>query len=206
MLCPSPCVSLAFNPGGQFIATAHEGERAIYVWANISMFVDDIDFRIGDQDSTYFNKVTLPGLTSTAILPNMFDDDTDDDDEDNEAIRCIIDSDADENDVIIDMDDENDDEEITKYQQSGDLYSFSGLPPARWANLAELEAIKARNKPIEPPKKPKHAPFFLPTIENLEGVSFEKMDSIDGSDREKTIAAKRKLLELETPFASRIKE
>jgi U3 small nucleolar RNA-associated protein 21 len=32
-------------------------------------------------------------------------------------------------------------------------------------NLLSLEHIKKRNKPIQPPKKPELAPFFLPTIE-----------------------------------------
>jgi U3 small nucleolar RNA-associated protein 21 len=197
MLCPTPCVSLAFNPGGQFLTTAHEGEIAVYVWANISMFIDDVDLQVGDQDSTYFNKVSLPGLTDIPISQGAFDDHETDDE-----LQVIIDSDAEDfNDMDVEIQDEK-----SQYQESNDLYSFSGLPPARWANLAELEAIKARNKPIEPPKKPKHAPFFLPTIENLEGVSFDKMDLTDASERERIIAAKRKLLELETPFATKLKE
>lgn len=196
MLCPTPCVSLAFNPGGQFLTTAHEGEIAVYVWANISMFIDDVDLQVGDQDSTYFNKVSLPGLMDIPIAQGAFDDETVDE------RQVIIDSDAEDlNDMDVEIQDEK-----SQYQESNDLYSFSGLPPARWANLAELEAIKARNKPIEPPKKPKHAPFFLPTIENLEGVSFDKMDLTDASERERIIAAKRKLLELETPFATKLKE
>ena len=32
-----------------------------------------------------------------------------------------------------------------------------------WRSLFHLELIRARNKPIEPPKAPEAAPFFLPT-------------------------------------------
>uniref|UniRef100_A0A914Y3L1 Small-subunit processome Utp21 domain-containing protein n=1 Tax=Panagrolaimus superbus TaxID=310955 RepID=A0A914Y3L1_9BILA len=198
MLCPSACVSLAFNPGGQFLTTAHKGEKAVYVWANIPMFVDDIDLQASDEDSTRFNKVNLPGLTAVDISKRVFDDD----EIDNEY-QVIIDSDAED---LEEMQIEIQNEELINYDQSSDLFSFSGLPPARWANLSELEAIKTRNKPVEPPKKPKHAPFFLPTIENLEGVSFDKMDLTDSSERERIIAAKRKLLEFETPFATKLKE
>ena len=35
------------------------------------------------------------------------------------------------------------------------LIAYSGLPPSRWANLADLALIKERNKPTEPVKKPK---------------------------------------------------
>jgi U3 small nucleolar RNA-associated protein 21 len=42
-----------------------------------------------------------------------------------------------------------------------ELITMSGLPRSRWVNLSLLDVIKARNKPIEPPKAPKQAPFFL---------------------------------------------
>lgn len=32
-----------------------------------------------------------------------------------------------------------------------------------------LDTIKARSKPLQPPKKPEAAPFFLPTLQNLTG-------------------------------------
>ena len=38
------------------------------------------------------------------------------------------------------------------------------LPRTQWQNLVHLDTIKARNKPVEPPKKPDAAPFFLPTV------------------------------------------
>ena len=38
----------------------------------------------------------------------------------------------------------------------------------RWLNLLNLDVIKAKNKPKAAPKKPKVAPFFLPTVPGLE--------------------------------------
>jgi U3 small nucleolar RNA-associated protein 21 len=43
------------------------------------------------------------------------------------------------------------------------------LPRTQWENLLHLDAIKERNKPLQPAKKPEAAPFFLPTIPSLSG-------------------------------------
>ncbi len=44
------------------------------------------------------------------------------------------------------------------------LVTLSLLPRTQWHNLVHLDAIRARSKPIAPPKKPAAAPFFLPTV------------------------------------------
>lgn len=42
--------------------------------------------------------------------------------------------------------------------------TLSSLPRGYWATLFNLEVVKARNRPKEPPKKPEAAPFFLATV------------------------------------------
>ena len=54
-------------------------------------------------------------------------------------------------------------------QISSELVTLSLLPNSRWQHLLQIDIIKQRNKPKEPIKVPKQAPFFLPTIPNLEG-------------------------------------
>lgn len=54
-------------------------------------------------------------------------------------------------------------------QISAELVTLSLLPNSRWQHLLQIDIIKQRNKPKEPIKVPKQAPFFLPTIPNLEG-------------------------------------
>ncbi len=49
------------------------------------------------------------------------------------------------------------------------LATLSLLPRSKWENLLHLDLIKARNRPLQPPKKPEAAPFFLPTVPGLEG-------------------------------------
>ncbi|KAH3745246.1 U3 small nucleolar RNA-associated protein 21 [Pelomyxa schiedti] len=49
-----------------------------------------------------------------------------------------------------------------------DLVTLSSVPESHWKPLKNLELIKERNKPIEPPKKPSAAPFFLVQPEKSE--------------------------------------
>ena len=51
-------------------------------------------------------------------------------------------------------------------QLSSSLLSLSLVPRSRWQNLLHLDLIRQRNKPIEPPKKPEKAPFFLPSLQD----------------------------------------
>ncbi|XP_072399181.1 WD repeat-containing protein 36 [Diabrotica undecimpunctata] len=62
---------------------------------------------------------------------------------------------------------------ISPEQISKELITLSGLSTSRWQNLLNLDVIKQRNKPKEPPKAPKAAPFFLPTVASLTGIQFD---------------------------------
>ncbi|KAJ0792674.1 putative small-subunit processome, Utp21 protein [Helianthus annuus] len=65
-------------------------------------------------------------------------------------------------------------------QQIPDLVTLSLLPKSQWQSLINLDIIKARNKPIEPPKKPENAPFFLPSIPSLSGeIVFKASEPMD---------------------------
>jgi len=63
--------------------------------------------------------------------------------------------------------DEDTDEYISKVQIENTI-TMSGLNDARWQNILNLDAVKKRNKPLQPPKAPAAAPFFLPTIQSLD--------------------------------------
>lgn len=51
------------------------------------------------------------------------------------------------------------------------VVTLSGLPRSRWESLFNLELVRERNKPVEPPKPPPRAPFFLPTLRGERGVT-----------------------------------
>ncbi|CAI5974767.1 unnamed protein product [Closterium sp. NIES-64] len=50
------------------------------------------------------------------------------------------------------------------------LISRAMLPRSQWVNLVMLDVIKERNRPIQPPKKPEQAPFFLPSVPTFSGA------------------------------------
>lgn len=52
----------------------------------------------------------------------------------------------------------------------------------QWENLLHLDTIKARSKPLQPPKKPEAAPFFLPTVPTLAGQPTFDTDAAAAAD------------------------
>lgn len=68
---------------------------------------------------------------------------------------------------VMDVESEMDEEYKSPEQISEELITLSSLAQSRWKNLLDLDIIKKRNKPKEPPKAPEAAPFFLPTIQSL---------------------------------------
>ncbi|CAJ0572794.1 unnamed protein product, partial [Mesorhabditis spiculigera] len=168
MLAGSPCIGLSFNETGHYLATCHAAERAIYVWANKTLFIGTIPLRSLPLDYK-------PSWEQTRYIPDVEDAPM---------------------------------EELTaKLEQlDASLVTYSGLAPSRWANLPNIAIIKERNRPVEPPKKPKQAPFFLSTAPTLDGFEFEKMDTenIENEER-KILEAKRSMLEMESTFSTKLR-
>jgi U3 small nucleolar RNA-associated protein 21 len=78
----------------------------------------------------------------------------------------------------------------TRFDPVGTLPLASGLltltdaPPAAWKGIEVMDVVRQRNRPKKPPRKPKAAPFFLPTIEGVD----MKLDVQEGDlfDEEET--------------------
>jgi U3 small nucleolar RNA-associated protein 21 len=81
--------------------------------------------------------------------------------------------------------------------KAGCRITMSGLPQAAWANLGRLDHILARNRPIEPPKKPEAAPFFLPTAAGLNPTFVAPSGSTSASTRVQSSADAKDADELE---------
>lgn len=171
MLFEKPCIGLAFNETGQFLATIHEGEKAIEIWANKKLFAPQLNIKA--LAVTYRPKWedNLEDFTDYDPLEELSEEE--------------------------DMEDEN--------EMDPELISFSGLPPSRWLNLAELSLIKERNKPTQPVRKPKQAPFFLTASSTLEGFEFDVPKEEDENEQRKALQAKRSLLEIESSFSSSLR-
>lgn len=156
-----PCISITMSPTGDFLATAHVDFLGIYLWANKTIY-ENVSLRAVDPESE----------PPTMELPNLshFEYKTD--------ISTLMDA--------VKIEDEG--EIINKEYESpsqieSDLITMSTLAESRWKNLLNLDIIKKRNKPKELLKKPKQAPFFLPTVAgldiqfNVDGVEQNEDDS-----------------------------
>lgn len=155
-----PCVSLTMSPTGDFLATAHVNNLGIYLWANKIMF-SQISLRSIDPKA----EAPFVGLPS------------------NVADKLSLEEAVDELSMKVDEEEELGEEIALNYetpdQITKELITMSGVSASRWQNLLDLEIIKKRNKPKAPPKVPKQAPFFLPTVAGLEmkfDVASEKTD------------------------------
>uniref|UniRef100_A0A7M5V3L5 Small-subunit processome Utp21 domain-containing protein n=1 Tax=Clytia hemisphaerica TaxID=252671 RepID=A0A7M5V3L5_9CNID len=157
--------SVAFSPSGEMLASTHQDNVGIFLWAN------KIKYSGG-----YPTPLPNDFQPSTISLPQTIVDEQGgtEDMEGEESIET----------------NEVNEEELTDYitpgQLSEELVTLSMLPDSRWKNLVNLDLIKLRNKPKEPPKKPKAAPFFLPSVAGLE-TKFdiqkddEKAENVDKS-------------------------
>ncbi|VDM66471.1 unnamed protein product [Strongylus vulgaris] len=171
MLFDKPCIGMSFNNTGEYLATIHQGEKSIFIWANKKMYASHVNIRSLPLDY-------LP--TWASHVPEI-------------GVNTFV------------IDDESDGEYEEKEQVDSSLVTYSGLAPSRWANLPEFALIKERNKPEQPARKPKKAPFFLTAAPTLEGFEFV-VPPEDGKERRRALQAKRNLLELESSFSSLLRK
>jgi U3 small nucleolar RNA-associated protein 21 len=85
-------------------------------------------------------------------------------------------------------------------QLSKDLITYSELPKSKWQNLSNIDVIKKRNKPKEPPKKPEKAPFFLPTLPGLEPTFLKQKKEDDDRPSSNSRVLNFQDLETKTKF------
>ncbi|KAK4424941.1 WD repeat-containing protein 36 [Sesamum alatum] len=138
--------ALSLSPNMDVLATTHVDQNGFYLWVNQGMFSAP-----GKADSYGSGReivsVNLPSVSSVEkSLANNFEEAKINPEEAEDAYHFPVSD-----------------------QQIPDLVTLSLLPKSQWQSLINLDIIKARNKPIEPPKKPEKAPFFLPSIPSLSG-------------------------------------
>ncbi|AET38736.1 rRNA-processing protein UTP21 Ecym_3243 [Eremothecium cymbalariae DBVPG len=132
----SVATSLKFSPTGEYLATSHVFGNGISIWTNRAQF-KAISTRIIDEEE--FHKLLLPNASQeggVSMLDGAFEED-------------------------------ESEEDLTfgKYdsveQISDDLVTLSLGPRNKMGTLLNLDVIKKRSKPKEPPKKAEGIPFFL---------------------------------------------
>ncbi|KAK9461119.1 Utp21 specific WD40 associated putative domain-containing protein [Lipomyces oligophaga] len=130
--------SLRLSGTGEWLATAHEDNVGINLWANRTLF-KAVNFRqISESEIAELEMPTISGEGSTNILENALGEESEDED-------------------VSDLDRTY----VSAEQISPQLVTLSTLPRSRFSTLVHLDVIRQRNKPKEAPKVPENAPFFL---------------------------------------------
>ncbi|KAL7615945.1 hypothetical protein Lser_V15G01030 [Lactuca serriola] len=158
--------ALSLSPNMDVLATTHVDQNGVYLWVNQAMFsgAPHIDSYGSGKEVV---KVKLPSISSGA--GGGEEGSKDDGDSDNKPPTFT-----------------NSQPPQLLDKQIPDLVTLSMLPKSQWQSLINLDIIKERNKPIEPPKKPEKAPFFLPSIPSLSGEILFKVTTTDQTtDEEK---------------------
>lgn len=88
--------------------------------------------------------------------------------------------------LIVDDDDNDAETDENEQLQIDNLVTLSSLASSRWQNLLDIDLVKKRNKPLEPAKTPKAAPFFLPTLPSL-NLEFDLSSVLASENGGKTI-------------------
>lgn len=135
---PIVATSVRFSPIGDFLATTHVSGNGISLWTNRAQFKHVGTRHIEEEE---FATALLPNVSGDGggtLLEGALENTNDDDVEDNVGNLYKPSSHIDSS-----------------------LVTLTLQPKEKYSTLLHLDAIKKRNKPIEPPKKPDNAPFFL---------------------------------------------
>lgn len=144
------CTTLAFSPTGEYLATATCDTVGVDIWTNRGLFAH-VPTRAKSQKDllSVINAAATQAPTASGegghnIVASP-EADLNNEEEIANSTALLLD------DPIEDL--------------STDLLSLSLVPRSRWQNLLYLDLIRQRNKPLEAPKKPEKAPFFLPNLQ-----------------------------------------
>lgn len=151
--------SLSMSPTSDFLVTSHVDSVGVYTWYNKTLLSHISLAPLPDDYQP--QEVDMPDTRFTGAEDNQ-------NAEDDTALEDVEDY-------------------ASPEQLSSELVTLSLLPNSRWHNLLNLDVIKMRNKPKEPPKVPKAAPFFLPTIPGLQ-PKFAVPENTEETDKKKSDA------------------
>ena len=169
--------SITFSPTGDFLATAQVDSVGVYLWANKAQF-SEVALRHIDEDD--IANVSMPSVHGT------------DDDAGKSfwnrprfgSLNCNVFLDLEG--ITAVGEPEYQDIYTTPDQLAENMMTLSLVPRSKWQTLLNLDTIRVsvarssillamtlrllqvRNKPKEAPKAPEQAPFFLPTVTNLD--------------------------------------
>ncbi|GFP84289.1 U3 small nucleolar RNA-associated protein 21 homolog [Phtheirospermum japonicum] len=172
--------ALSLSPNMDILATTHVDQNGVYLWVNQTMFSAPSK---GDSYGSGKGIVNV-NLPSVSSIGNSLDENIDE----TKVINPQAKQDPHHSQVLD--------------QQIPDLVTLSLLPKSQWQSLINLDIIKARNKPIEPPKKPEKAPFFLPSIPSLSGeILFKPRESTKEDKNSQAVETEKTREKVDIPLS-----
>lgn len=162
--CQGTPTSVTVAPQGDYIATTHVNSLGIQLWVDQSKF--GVPAISTGQNSAEFDKTGVS------------------DDENTEAgSQHESEDDSIPPDLLARTTGKG--QSLLWVPLSDEIVTLSSKPTSHWTVLSNLQAIKERNKPIDPPKKPVSAPFFLPTVKGLKMEFDTNVVKEDGGEPKK---------------------
>ncbi|WOK92769.1 WD repeat-containing protein 36 [Canna indica] len=172
--------ALSLSPSMDVLATSHVDQNGVYLWVNQAMFSGSSkveSYASGSQ----VRSVEMPSVSSKERS-----------NEEKPLGAGNLDAPSNISYSIPHVD-----------KQMPNLITLSLLPRSQWQSLTNLDIIKARNKPVEPPKKPEKAPFFLPSIPSLSGqILFQPNGVVSEEKHKEEKTNEKKNVNLSSQFTS----
>eukprot|EP00252_Welwitschia_mirabilis_P019651 TRINITY_DN4608_c0_g1_i1.p1 TRINITY_DN4608_c0_g1~~TRINITY_DN4608_c0_g1_i1.p1 ORF type:complete len:897 (+),score=167.79 TRINITY_DN4608_c0_g1_i1:212-2902(+) len=153
--------ALSLSPDMEMLATSHVDHNGIYLWANRMLYSGATEI----EQFASGSKVVSVHMPTASQRSESKDNEEDMPDVGNGKQLATTSTSV---------------EDPLPVQVMPELVTLAMLPKAQWQSLINLDIIKLRNKPIEPPKKPEKAPFFLPSLPNVSGERVFVFDSSNG--------------------------
>lgn len=167
-LLPAACTSLTMSHTGEFLATAHEGHKGIFVWANMTLYIPTLIRPLPKDHQPRLLDLPVGRPEERVDRDDTEEKETDYANELNEDVQMQEDDDPAEDPMY------KSPEQIGRH-----LVTLSSVPASRWKNLIHLDLIKKRNRPKQAPTKPESAPFFLPVVAGVKPT----LDANKSNDR-----------------------
>ena len=145
LVLPRAITCMDFSPTGDYLATGLVDEKGIFLWSNTSMY-------------THLTLNKSPTQAAKLELPRF---------EEMVQAKTRKEFYKDKEETAEAMLDDEDWKELLKTSEEPKVntINFSSEPFTKWQTIYNLESIKEKNKPIEPPKDPPPVPFFLYDID-----------------------------------------
>ena len=164
---PESVTSLSLSADGRILAMAHANSPGISLWINNAHFGSAVVHTIATKPTKMLQPADVALEEDELHEHPSLDDDAEFDEPEHEKEMPKDDS----------------------RRHDGMITLSTALPQSsKWLSLAYLDLIKKRNKPIEPPKAPASAPFFLPVSKAVR-PDFQGAPEGDSKEEEPPLAS-----------------